>query len=35
MQDNFSEWPIYILFIAYNEYLLFLRENNNYPYAWK
>ena len=28
MQDNFSEWPIYIPFIAYNEQLLFLRENN-------
>ena len=28
MQDNFSEWPIYIPFIAYNENLLFLRENN-------
>ena len=23
MQDNFSEWPIYIPFIAYNENLLF------------
>ena len=28
MQDNFNEWPIYIPFIAYNENLLFLRENN-------
>ena len=28
MQDNFSEWPIYIPFIAYNENLLFFRENN-------
>ena len=28
MQDNFSEWPIYIHFIAYNENYLFLRENN-------
>ena len=28
MQDNFSEWPIYIPFIACNENLLFLRENN-------
>ena len=27
MQDNFSEWPIYTPFIAYNENLLFLREN--------
>ena len=28
MQDNFSEWPIYIHFIAYNETLLLFRENN-------
>ena len=28
MKDNFSEWPTYIPFIAYNEHLLFLRENN-------
>ena len=28
MQDNFSKWSIYIPFIAYNENLLILRENN-------
>ena len=41
MQNNFSEWPIYIPFIAYNEILLFLRENdlslklaNSYFITW-
>ena len=33
MQDNFSEWPIYIFFIAFNENLLYLRETT-YPYGW-
>ena len=26
MQHNFSEWPIYIRFIAYNENLLFFKK---------
>ena len=33
MQDNFSEWSIYIPFIAYNENLL-CEEKTTYPYAW-